>query len=72
MKKNRVCIYPKDISLLTGKSLRHAQRMLNDIRFVLCKQKHQFVTIEEFAVYSGINIDLVRNMCFITMLMFVF
>ncbi|TKC01537.1 hypothetical protein [Pedobacter cryotolerans] len=59
----RVCIYPKDVSLLTGKSLRHAQKILQDLKVALKKSKNQFITIEEFAIYSGIDKATVEKSC---------
>jgi len=40
-------------------SLRKAQKLMNDIRFCLNKQKHQYVTIKEFADYTGISEELI-------------
>lgn len=62
MKKlKRVCIYPKDIQRITGKSERYGRKMLNDIKHYFDKKPHQFITIEEFAQYSGIQIDIVNK-----------
>ncbi|MEZ4801725.1 MAG: hypothetical protein R2797_03055 [Gelidibacter sp.] len=55
MKIVRVCIFPKDIHCITGRSERYARSLLNDIRKHFGKQPHQFITIEEFAEYSGIK-----------------
>lgn len=59
----RVCIYPKDVSILTGKSLRNAQKILQDLKFSLKKGKGQYVTIAEFAAHSGIDIDTIIKVC---------
>lgn len=59
----RVCVYPKDVSVLTGKSIRNAQKMLQDLRFLLKKNKNQFITITEFAAYSGIEIAIIEKLC---------
>ena len=59
----RVCIYPKDVSLLRGKSLRHAQMMLKNLKLLLGKDKFQYVTIEEFADYYGIDKMIVEKIC---------
>lgn len=56
MKKKRIVIYAHDVSLLTGKSLRQAQRLLKDIHFVLGKAMHQPVTVKEFAHYMGLDL----------------
>ena len=51
----RACIYPKDVQRITGKSYRQSLRMLQQIRKDLHKEKEQFITIEEFSNYTGIN-----------------
>ncbi|KQN35804.1 hypothetical protein ASE92_06565 [Pedobacter sp. Leaf41] len=59
----RVCIYPKDVSILTGKSLAQAQKVLRNLRFILNKRKDQLITFEEYAEYSGINLALIQKIC---------
>jgi len=59
----RVCIYPKDVSILTGKSLAQAQRVLRNLRFLLNKRKDQYITFEEYANYSGIDLELIKKIC---------
>lgn len=59
----RVCVYPKDVSTLTGKSVRNAQRILQDLKFILKKEKNQFITIAEFAAYSGIEVAIIEKVC---------
>jgi len=61
MKTKRVCIYPKDIQLITGRSERYGRKLIQDIREYLGKQSHQFVTTEEFSEYTGISIDVVNR-----------
>jgi ribosomal silencing factor RsfS len=51
----RICIYPKDIQIITGKSERQARNILDKIKKTLDKQKHQSITIDEFCVYQGLN-----------------
>jgi hypothetical protein len=51
----RMVIYPKDIQLITGKSQRGAQFILQCIRVSLKKSKHQFITITEFCQFAGIE-----------------
>ena len=57
MKKlnNRICIYPKDVQVITGKSYRYSRELLMEIRLKLGKSKHHFITIQEFAEYTGID-----------------
>jgi hypothetical protein len=59
MNLKRVCIYPKDIQRITGCSERYGRKLLNDIRNYFGKESYQFVTIKEFAEYSGIEEELI-------------
>ena len=60
----RVCIYPKDIQLITGRSERYGRKLLQTIKDVLEKEPHQFITIKEFSEYSGIEFDVVKQYIF--------
>ncbi|MFO0495255.1 MAG: hypothetical protein ACK50Y_06960 [Flavobacteriia bacterium] len=62
MKANkRICIYPKDVQLITGKSERYGRTILNKIRKETGKKTNQFITIHEFSTYTGIPlIDIER------------
>jgi hypothetical protein len=53
----RVCIYPKDIQRITGKSYRQSTRILNQIRKALRKPSNSLVSIEEFCSYTSLNIE---------------
>jgi hypothetical protein len=53
----RVCIYPKDIQRITGKSYRQSIRILNEIRKSLRKPKNSLVSIDEFCSHTGLNIE---------------
>ncbi|MAZ29290.1 MAG: hypothetical protein CL868_19740 [Cytophagaceae bacterium] len=57
MKLSRLCIYPKDIQRITGRSERYGRQLLMDIKLYLGKEKHQFVTIYEFAMYCGLEVE---------------
>jgi len=59
MKKNnkRICIYPKDIQLITGKSYRQSVRILKNIKIFYNKKKSDLVTVQEFCLYSGLDFD---------------
>jgi len=61
LKTDRVCVYPKDIQRITGKSEKSGQRMLKKIRVQLGKVDHQFITADEFARYSGIALELIQE-----------
>lgn len=51
----RVCIYPKDVVRITGKSERYARRLLNRIKKHYEKASHQFITVSEFSEFTGID-----------------
>ncbi len=61
MDTKRVCIYPKDIQLITGRSERYGRKLLQTIKDVLEKEPHQFVTTKEFSEYAGIELDIVNT-----------
>ena len=56
----RVCIYPKDVQRITGKSYRYARLLLITIKKQLNKQEHQFVSIQEFCLYTDLKLELVQ------------
>ena len=58
---NRICIYPKDIQRITGKSERYGRNLIQKLRTSLGKQSHQFITIKEFSDYSGIELDIINQ-----------
>ncbi len=66
MKKdmNRICIYPKDIQLITGKSYSQSNRLIKKIKKELNKGDDQFLTIDEFCTYTGIKYDQVSHLIF--------
>ena len=63
MRTNRLCIYAKDISVITGKGIRSSQKMLREIKNKLNKETHQYVSVKEFAEYTGIDLELVTKSC---------
>ncbi len=63
-KIKRICIYPKDIELITGKSYRQSTRILQAVRKSLNKLQNELVTIDEFCQYSGLKIEQVEPLIF--------
>jgi len=61
MKLKRMCIYPKDVQLITGKSERYGRKLLKQIKAELKKDKHHFVSLEEFCKYTGLDPDQVEK-----------
>jgi len=55
MIKKRICIYPQDVQLITGKSERYGRKIIKIIKDKRNKQKHQLVTIDEFCEYMGLE-----------------
>ena len=58
---DRLCIYPKDIQVVTGRSERYGRVLIRKIKQNLAKQNHQFVTIEEFCNYTGLSYQVVKQ-----------
>jgi hypothetical protein len=64
MKKEpkRLCIYPKDIQRITGKSYRQSIRMMQTIRKELNKLQNELVSIEEFCQYTSLKQEQVEEL----------
>jgi hypothetical protein len=52
-----VCIYPKDVQRIIGKTYRQTRLYLNKIKDNLNKEPHQLISIEEFCSYSGLELE---------------
>lgn len=52
---NRLCIYTKDVQLITGKGERQSREIIKQIKLLKNKTKHQVVTIQELSEYLGLN-----------------
>jgi hypothetical protein len=52
---NRICIYPKDVQTITGKSEGHSRKIIRQIKKLNHKQKHQPITVDEFCQFMGLN-----------------
>ena len=63
MNQHRLYIYPKDVTIITGKGIRHAQRLLRTVHTALGKKSYQSVTIREFAEYMGLDVEAVKAVC---------
>lgn len=50
---NRICIYPKDIQQITGKSERYCRNLIARIKKCNNKTKSQLVTLDEFCLFTG-------------------
>ncbi len=58
---NRLCIYPKDIMIITGRSDRYGRNLIKKMKDHFKKQSHQVVTIEEFCKYMGLQQEIVAR-----------
>lgn len=61
---NRICIYPKDVQVVTGKSQRYGRTIIKKIKEHLNKENHQLVTIDEFCDFMGFNADKVKELLY--------
>ncbi|WP_339895392.1 hypothetical protein [uncultured Algibacter sp.] len=59
---SRICIYPKDVQVVTGKSERYGRTIINKIKDHLNKEAHQLVTIDEFCDFMGFEISKVQGL----------
>lgn len=57
LEKKRLCIYPKDIQRITGKSYRQSIRIMQRIRKDLNKLENELVSIEEFCQYTSLKTE---------------
>ncbi|AVR43855.1 hypothetical protein C7S20_00410 [Christiangramia fulva] len=58
----RICIYPADISLITGRSETYSRRLLRKIRGDLNKKPRQLVSLQEFCEHTGLSISEVDHL----------
>lgn len=56
----RLCIYPKDIQRITGKSYRQSTRLLQKLKLDSNKDKNSLVSVEEFCDYTGLKYEHVE------------
>ena len=55
----RLCVFPKDVQRITGRSERYSRMYLEKIRVHLSKTDNQFISVEEFCNYAGLKEDQV-------------
>ena len=59
---SRICIYPKDVQVVTGKSERYGRTIIKAIKEGLNKEAHQLVTIDEFCDFMGFETSKVQGL----------
>ncbi|TYB76996.1 hypothetical protein [Bizionia myxarmorum] len=57
----QLCIYPKEVAIILGKSPTTAQTLVRTIKDALGKTKHQALSIREFCVYMDLSYTDVFN-----------
>jgi hypothetical protein len=62
MGSKRIIVYPKDVQMITGKSVKYSRALLRKIKKENAKRPDQFVSISEFAAFTGISVDEVRSL----------
>jgi hypothetical protein len=58
-KPMRVVIYPKDIEIITGRKTGAARNLYWSIMRTFDKKPGQFITFQEFSVFTGIDEETV-------------
>jgi len=57
----RIVIYAKDMMNITGRMERTARKLLSRIRKKYKKKKGQFITVEEFCEFTGLDKTVVTT-----------
>lgn len=58
----RLCIYPKDVQRITGKSERYSRALIHKIKASLNKEDHQALTAQELCTYLGLPYESVLEL----------
>jgi hypothetical protein len=57
----RIVVFPSDVQNITRRGKRASQQLLKDIRTAFGKEKKQFVTVDEFCCYTGLDPEDVKD-----------
>jgi hypothetical protein len=57
----RAVIYIKDVMMITGKKLTAARNLYYSVLEAFQKQPGQFVTLQEFSLYTGISEEVIAS-----------
>ena len=57
MFNKRICVYPSDVAMVTGKGMRKSREIINTIKRKLRKEPHQYISIRELSVYLGLEYE---------------
>lgn len=58
---SRMCVYPKDVQRITGRTERYGRKLLQRIKTHFEKAEHQLVSIQEFCQYTGLKVEEVKR-----------
>lgn len=61
IREKRICIYAKDIQILTGKSERYARKVISQVRQFYSKDRNQLITIKEFCGFMNLDEQEVKD-----------
>tara|TARA_B100001057_G_scaffold264008_1_gene264149 strand:- start:344 stop:559 length:216 start_codon:yes stop_codon:yes gene_type:complete len=59
MKKERLIIYPDDVVVLTGKSVKYCRNLLSELKESLGKDPKQHITCCELGAYLNIEPEVI-------------
>lgn len=51
----RICLYPKDVATLTGRSYDAAKRLVRRVRLAAGKPAGALVTVQDFCRFTGLD-----------------
>ncbi|SDY30497.1 hypothetical protein [Hymenobacter psychrophilus] len=51
----RICLYPKDVAALTGRSYDAAKRLLRQVRQTAGKPAGALITVQDFCRFTGLD-----------------
>jgi hypothetical protein len=57
----RMCINPKDIARINGITPRHARNVLNDLKLLFKKEKHQCLSVKEYSKHTGFSVEEIEK-----------
>jgi hypothetical protein len=57
----RIYVCPQDVQNITRRGKRASQQLLKNIRTAFGKEKFQFVTVEEFCAFTGLDPEQVQD-----------
>lgn len=59
----RICIRSDEVAAVLGVDKKHGERKLRQLKALLGKESHQYITFKEFAAHVGIPLDDLLAAC---------